>query len=153
MRSLVALALLLGLLAVPAARAQNVAADPTFGVVRLNGGFLPDPHQVALVAGGSLEVNRGRCTYGHVADAPDVDFYYDGNGARTLYIYASSSEDVTLLINLPDGTWVCDDDGLGGTDPLVVVRNAPDGLYNIWVGTYRGGTARATLYISEIDPR
>ena len=52
----------------------------------------------------------------------------------------------------PDGSWVCDDDGHGSLNPLVVIRNAPDGLYNIWVGTYGDDLADATIFISEINP-
>jgi hypothetical protein len=135
------------------AKAQNISATPTYGNVRLSGGFLPDPHIVQLTAGGAVEVARGSCDYGHVANAPDIDFYYDGNGSRTLYIYAVSDSDTMLLVNRPNGSWTCDDDSYGDLDPIVVIRNAPSGLYNIWVGTYGSTTAPAMLYISEIDPR
>ena len=121
--------------------------------MRLNGGFTPDPASVSLTAGGSQEVQLGECNYGHVATAPDVDLYYQGNASRTLYIYAQADEDITLLVNLPDGSWACNDDGLGGTNPLIVVHNAPSGLYDVWVGSYGTGMVRAALKISEIDPR
>ncbi len=140
-------------LAAPAARAQDVSADPTYGTVRLEAGFLPDPHENKLTAGGSIRVNRGSCTYGNVADAPDVDFYYTGNGSNDLYLYTRAGSDTTLLINTPNGSWVCDDDGLGERNPLVVIPDAASGLYNIWVGTYSDGMAPATLYLSEVDPR
>ena len=93
------------------------------------------------------------CAYGNVADAPDVDLYYSTSGSSTLYISAISGEDTTLLINLPDGSWVCDDDSYGDGDPIVVIPGAESGLYDIWVGTYGSEPADATLYISEIDPR
>ncbi|MEL6612041.1 MAG: peptidase S1, partial [Bacteroidota bacterium] len=67
----------LALLLVPVTvSAQNVAASPTYGDVRLTEGFRPDPHTTRLTAGGSIEVNKGACTYGFVAEAPDVDLYY-----------------------------------------------------------------------------
>jgi opacity protein-like surface antigen len=152
MRALLALALSAALLA-PAAQAQDVSAEPHYGSVRLAGGFLPDPHVTDVVAGGTVEVNRGRCTYGHVSHAPDVDFYYDGNGARTLYIYAVSGRDTIVLVNTPNGAWACDDDSYGDGDPILVIPAAASGLYNIWVGTYGDDMADATLFISEIDPR
>lgn len=136
----------------PAAQAQDISADP-YHTVRLSGGFLPDPHETSLMAGGSTEVNKGRCTYGHVSTRPDVDFYYEGNGSRTLYVYAVSSEDTMILVNTPNGSWSCDDDGYGDLDPVLVIPKAASGLYNIWVGTYGSEMARSTLYISEIDPR
>ena len=153
MRTLIAAGLLgAALTAAPTLTAQNPGARPTYGDVRLDGGFLPDPHRLQLTAGGSTRVSVSGCAYGFVADAPDVDLYYSGNGQRTLYFYATSDEDTTLLINLPDGSWVCNDDGLGGRNPLVVIRNAPSGLYDIWVGTYGSTMVRATLNISEIAP-
>jgi len=82
-----------------------------------------------------------------------VDFYYDTSGNTTLYVYVDGADDTTLLINQPDGTWICNDDGYTGTNPIVEMTRADDGLYNIYVGTYGDDITSATLYISEIDPR
>ena len=133
--------------------APDLSLDPRYGTVRLDGGFLPDPHTVSVRAGGSIEVDVGSCSYGYVANAPDVDFYYTASGGRDLYIYVEGSEDTTLLINRPDGTWTCDDDGHTGNNPLVVFQKAEGGLYDIWVGTYGDDLSDATLYITERDPR
>ncbi len=114
---------------------------------------MPDPHRTSLTAGGSITPSITGCSYGRVANAPDVKLYYSGNDARTLYIYATSGSDVTLLVNMPNGSWRCDDDGLGGNNPLLVIPNAPSGRYDIWVGTYGTATAPAQLMISEISPR
>jgi hypothetical protein len=131
----------------------DLSLDPLYGNVRLSGGFLPDPHTVSVRAGGSIEIDVGSCTYGFVANAPDVDFFYSASGGRDLYIYAEGNQDTTLLINTPDGSWVCDDDGHTGTNPLVVLPKAAEGLYDIWVGTYSNDLSDATLFISERDPR
>lgn len=140
-------------LSVPTVQAQDYTEEPTYGSVSLEEGFLPDPHSVSLTAGGSIEVNMGSCSYGFVANAPDVDFYYTTSGGSDLYIYVDGANDTTLLINKPDGTWVCNDDGLGGGNPIVVISGAAGGLYNIWVGTYGDELTEATLSLSEIDPR
>ncbi len=154
MRITLSLAILgLVALSVPTGAAQDYTEEPTYGSVTLEEGFLPDPHSVSLTAGGSIEVNMGSCNYGFVADAPDVDFYYTTSGGSALYIYVDGSADTTLLINKPDGTWVCNDDGLGGSNPIVVIPGAADGLYNVWVGTYGDDLTEATLSMSEIDPR
>ena len=131
----------------------NPGAQPTFGRVELTGGFRPDPHPVSLRAGGSIEVEISGCSYGYVAEAPDVDLYYTASGGRDLYIYVDAADDATLLVNRPDGTWVCDDDSYEGTNPILVIPKAPGGLYDIWVGTYSDDLTDATLYISEVDPR
>ncbi len=135
-----------------AVSAQNPGAPAAYGEVRLNGGFVPDPHTVSLTAGGSTTPSVNGCAYGRVANAPDVKLHYSGNGSRTLYFYATSGADVTLLINLPNGSWRCDDDSHTGTNPLVTVTNAPSGRYDIWVGTYRESTSPAQLMISELNP-
>lgn len=142
------------LLAAPYAEAQNRSLNPTYGSVTLARGFTPDPHSIELTAGGSQNVTISGCAYGRVANAPDVKFTYrNANQATTLYVYAVSGSDTTLLVNLPNGSWTCDDDSYGDGDPLLVIRNPPSGLYDIWVGTFGSDTAPATLYISEIDPR
>jgi hypothetical protein len=133
--------------------APDISASPTFGTVNLSVGFTPDPHIVELRAGGSLEVDVGSCDYGYVASAPDVDLYYDASGSGNLYIYVESDDDTTLLVNRPDGNWLCDDDGYGSLNPIIQVPKAASGLYDIWVGTYGDDLTDARLYISEVDPR
>jgi hypothetical protein len=136
------------------ASAQNISMEPYYGRITLQGGFMPDPHVVKLTAGGSQQVAVGNgCSYGKVSDRPDLNLTYEGNGSRTLYIYAVGSEDITLLVNLPNASWRCDDDSFGDLDPILVIPNARSGLYNIWVGTYGSEMTSATLYITEIDPR
>lgn len=151
MRLLPALTLLL--IAAPTATAQDWTADPTYGDISLEEGFLPDPHSVSLTAGGSLTPDVAGCDFGFVAEAPDYDLYYTTSGSSDLFIYAVSGEDTTVLVNLPDGSWICDDDSYGDGDPIVAIYGAADGLYDIWVGTYGDDLADATLYISEVDPR
>lgn len=131
----------------------DLSLQPTYGNVELGEGFVPDPREVALTAGGDVRVRAGDCDYGYVANPPDVDLYYETSGGADLFLYVESEEDATLLVNTPDGSWVCDDDGFGNRNPIVVVPEAAGGLYDIWVGTWGAELADATLYISEIDPR
>lgn len=126
--------------------------DPTFGDVTLAGGFTPDPYTVALVAGGDIDAGAaglGDSCYGYIAEAPDFRLYYTPGG-YPLFISALSDTDTTLIINAPDGQWYCDDDGAGYPNPMVTFDNPMAGQYDIWIGTYGGGTADATLQISEL---
>jgi hypothetical protein len=126
----------------------DLSLDPTYGRVSLSAPLSTDPHTVSISAGGSVDVDVGGCGYGFVATAPDYNLTYSGSGSA-LFFFVRSSEDTTLLINKPDGSWVCDDDSLGDSNPLVTIPNASSGLYNIWVGTYSDGDlASSTLYIS-----
>ncbi len=147
-----AVALLLAA-AAPAA-AQDPAAEPAHGTLRLRRGFRPDPYAVAVTAGGPHRAAFGSCSYGFVPTAPAVNFSYVSNGRRTLYVYAEGGTDTTLLVQLPDGRWICNDDGIRGSrNPLLVFSGSLPGVHHVWVGTYGTGTARATLHFSETDPR
>lgn len=135
------------------ASAQDISADPAFGTVALEGGFTPDPHVTSLIAGGTVQVDdQGAGCTGYIANAPDVDLNFTA-GTLPLNIYVASESDTTLVINLPDGSWICNDDA-EGFNPAVSLDSPQSGLYNIWVGTYdEGANAPAELKISEIAPQ
>lgn len=134
----------------------NFGARPTYTTFNLNSGFTPDPTRHTVRAGGRDEVPSDLGSYcrGYVnAAAPDVDVNYSAGG-YPLNIYARSSSDVTLIINQPDGSWICNDDA-NGTNPHVRIEKPMSGNYNIWIGTYRQSTSslpESTLYISELSP-
>lgn len=124
----------------------NPNLNPTFGAVTLASGF-GNEFAKDLVAGGQLSVNIGGVR-AHVAKAPDFRLNYT-KGDAPLVIRASSVGDTTLLVNLPDGTWVADDDSGGGLDPLLRFPNPQSGRYDIYVGTFQKDNIAATLRISE----
>jgi hypothetical protein len=130
----------------------NFALDPVFGRVELPVGFSPDPHTVELRAGGEIAVDVGSCSIGFVSEAASVELSYATGGAE-LHVYARSTEDTTILINTPSGEWLCDDDSLGDSNPIVSIPGAAAGVYDIWVGTYNGEEARATLSIGSKVPK
>lgn len=125
---------------------------PSYGTVRLNGGFLPDPLVVALQAGGGVETSAlAPGCGGLVAEAPDVSLMYSA-GSLPLYISVDSSADTMLLVNAPDGSWHCDDDGgASGSNPSLRFEAPSSGRYDIWVGTsQRNMVAPARLHLSEL---
>lgn len=135
------------------ATAQDISAEPGFGTVNLEVGFMPDPHTVELVAGGTISATSDLAEgcAGFIADAPDVDFNYVA-GAMPLYLLADSEEDTTLVVNLPDGTWICNDDA-NGFNPALAFATPQSGLYNIWVGSYvEDEYPAAVLSITELTP-
>ena len=148
--SIVALAILT---LVSVAMAQSFSLAPRYGTANLRPGFMPDPHSVTLTAGGTINTRTSgpAPACGYVANAPDYRLQW--GGGSSLNIYAISGSDTTLLINMPDGSWRCNDDGGSGNNPLLTIGNAPSGQYDIWVGTYSSGNAGATLRISELSPR
>jgi hypothetical protein len=131
------------------ASAQDYQLPPTFGAVTLQPGFLPDPIEVVLTAGGPIDAATiGSQCVGMIAEAPDFRLTY-GSGGTQLFIGVTSEADTTLVVNAPDGSWYCSDDYAGSLDPFVGGENPQAGQYDIWVGTYGVDTAEATLYITE----
>lgn len=135
--------------------AQNYNLRPSFGTVSLNANFHPDPYVIRVTAGGSIPAERigGPGCVGSIANPPDVRLHYRAGQGLPLFLSASSRADLTLVVNLPNGQWACNDD-FQGTDPGLIFRNPMSGQYDIWIGHYgRGSGVPAVLRISEILPR
>ena len=137
---------------IPAA-AQNVNGRPNYGTVNLRTGFTPDPRVVPVVSGGNIEASRirGDCR-GFISGSPDVRLVFNTQGNLPLIISVDSSADTTLVVNGPDGRFLCDDDGgVSGLNPSIRINRPRSGRYEIWVGSYRAGSNdRARLHISEL---
>jgi hypothetical protein len=132
----------------PTTSAQDLRLSPTYGTAYLVSGFVPDPHMVRVVAGGPIHTTLGGVS-AYVANRPDYRVMYTA-GSFPLTFYVRSQADTTLLINLPDGTWIADDDSDGYPNPMIRLSNPPSGQYDIWVGTFGPNTAPAVLYVSEL---
>ncbi|CUS49174.1 MAG: putative trypsin-like serine protease [Idiomarinaceae bacterium HL-53] len=133
----------------------NLNGEPHFGTVALEAGFLPDPHTVTVTAGGSVNVSAqdiGNCM-GYAASAPDVRLQWSGNNGPLFmyFVAATTGDDTTLVINDPNGNWYCNDDAGSGTlNPGFAFKMAPNGVYDIWIGTYTSGQwVEGTLHLSE----
>ena len=134
-----------------AASAQYWQIAPNYGSVSLRAGFTPDPYNINLTAGGNIDVSYSVSSdcRGYVTNAPDVELYYSA-GSLPLIISTNSSSDTTLVVNGPDGSWYCDDDGGEGLNASLRWNRPMSGAYHIWVGTYGSNPAAATLSISEL---
>jgi hypothetical protein len=126
------------------AAAQDVSATPTYGSIRLNAGFQPDPFEVTLQSGGSVSAsNLGAGCTGMIANAPDYQLTYSA-GSLPLSISVDSTSDTTLVVNAPDGKWYCDDDGgFNGLNPALVFSKPQSGRYDIFVGTFGSAELRS----------
>jgi hypothetical protein len=110
-------------------------ADPTFGGITLNSGFTPDPFIRTLTSGGSINASSvdPTCT-GYIAAAPDY-FVNVEDAMSHLRILFVADGDTTLVVQGPDGSFTCNDDGFN-LNPIVDIVNPSTGDYNIWVGSY-----------------
>jgi hypothetical protein len=133
----------------------DFSLEPAYGQVDLTGGFTPDPHTVAIDAGGTIDasvLNQPGCV-GRIARAPDFRLNWTaGSGALPLIFSVASDSDTTLVINDAQGNWVCDDDGgEAGLNPSIRFESPASGQYDVWVGTYSEGDLQpSTLNISEL---
>ena len=148
MKKTLLMAAAVSLFAAPAF-AQSAHLTANFGEIHLSAGFTPDPYRVSMTAGGSVSANHlpGACL-GSISEAPDFEVTYDAGGLPLVFRTISNS-DTALIINGPDGRWYCDDDSFGDLDAEVRFNRPQSGTYDIWVATVQGGTASATLLITE----
>jgi hypothetical protein len=133
--------------------ARGESQDPelkaTYGQTKLVAGFEPDPFAKKLVAGGEIKTNLGGVN-AYVAKAPDFKLFYKA-GDFALTFYVESKADTTLLINLPDGKWIANDDtSPDNLNPMIKLTKPQSGRYDIWVGTFGKDTAPAVLKITEL---
>lgn len=143
----------------PVSGQLDINANPLFGAVTLAAGFLPDPHNLTVEAGGAIRANDGISARGdlwcagHVTREPTANLFWEGQNGP-LYIWAESGVDTTIAVNLPDGSWACNDDGAGNLNPGLAFDSALSGRYDIYVGTFsaENAGAEARLKISEITP-
>ena len=80
---------------------------------------------VELSAGGQFDATSlgGNCI-GMIAEAPDVEVELQAAGGRMAMSAISPDTDVSLVVNTPDGSWVCDDDSGGNLNPRLVFEDA-----------------------------
>ena len=138
--------------------ALNWSAEPTFGSAELRAGFRPDPYWAEVLGGGPVDVSYlgGDCV-GHASREPDVQLRWRGHSDVLSILFAADeeSDDTSLVVNLPDGTWACNDDAaVSLLDPLIVLERPQEGRYDIWIGSYeRDQFISGTLGISQLDLR
>lgn len=128
--------------------------EPNSGDVELETGFLPDPHSVQVLSGGSLFAGDSvpGCT-GYATASPDLNFYWTGDGGnlRIFFVPDEEGDDATLIINDPVADWHCNDDAYG-LNPGIDFEGAASGWYAIWVGSFFSNEMiSGTLYFTEMD--
>ncbi|MBX3275051.1 MAG: hypothetical protein KF729_32600 [Sandaracinaceae bacterium] len=118
-------------------------APPIFGSVSLRSGFMPDPHVLSgSVGGGPIRGSdvSGNCR-GYYTSQPS-HVLMTPTGFRQIRFLVNAGVDTTLLVMLPDGQVLCDDDGGEGLNPLVAASSSP-GPIRVWVGGYSQSAAGA----------
>jgi hypothetical protein len=99
-------------------------------------GFPLDPFLVSLQGGGPVDASTvsDACS-GFVAEAPAVTVDYQGE-ADLLRAFFLSNGDTTLVVQTPDGDYLCNDDTHPLLlDPSIVITSPVQGVYSVWVGS------------------
>lgn len=114
-------------------------------------GFRPDPAIRAGHAGGprSAEALDASCR-GYIADAPSHVLKVDAS-VPGLRVLVAMRGDATLVIELADGRFLCNDDA-EGLNPILT-GPFPPGQHRVWVGTYSptppGGVDYAIAFTAD----
>ncbi|MFO0803269.1 MAG: pentapeptide repeat-containing protein [Gemmataceae bacterium] len=120
--------------------------------LKLKSGFSPNPSKREVFAGGLDKTKLGGVSA--FIGLESVLIYTAGK--PSLEFTADCPSDTTLLVRLPDGTWLADDNSGGGVNPLIRVDAPESGVYRIYVGVpenARKRSASAELLIAEREPK
>jgi hypothetical protein len=105
-------------------------------------GFTPDPMILSGQAGGPRDASTmSSSCRGHVGFGPSHTLSVTA-AMPVLRVMAHSDTDTTLVVQLADGRYFCNDDG-DGFDPVVDLASVPPGQHNVYVGTYSAGASAA----------
>jgi len=113
---------------------------------------MPDPQVVHGTSGGAVQasnLNPG-CT-GWIGQNPNhlVNVAAPMSNLRII-VGTAGGQDTTLVVQKPDGTYVCDDDS-EGMNPIVEGPINTPGIHRVWVGSYtRSELIPYTLGFSEL---
>jgi hypothetical protein len=136
------------------AESGTSASPPAVRTLTLTSGFLPDPHLIPINARHERDVapdNLGIDCVGFVGDAPNLELTWP-DASEQLRIFFIGNTDTTLIVQQPDGTYVCNDDvTFLMLDPSVSIPTPAAGVYRIWVGSYvQGDAIHGYLGLTEI---
>lgn len=130
---------------------QQGNSGSNFGQISLAAGFTPDPHVAQGVSGGQQEASSlGAGCQGYISGTPDHLLQLQ-TSFNMLRIMAASQRDTTLVVQTPQGSYLCNDDS-DGHHPMVQAANLAQGTYRIWVGSYQAQDgAPYQLGLSELS--
>jgi len=119
-----------------AVEAKLAALHRAYVSVDLAAGFPLDPFFVSVNGGGELDANiLGDKCHGYINGNPTVSVNWTGK-ADLVRAFTYSDADPTLVVQTPDGKFLCgDDQDALALDSQIEIPNPSQGAYNIWVGS------------------
>lgn len=147
-RSLLRLTVLAGLLLAPAAAAEAqyvVPGPPMYGSFSVTIGDYT-PGVLRGVAGGPVALGDVDSSCRGTASVQPSHVIL-ASAASQIRIAVSSGHDSTLMVMLPDGRRLCNDDSIG-LDAMIETSTIAGPVY-VWVGSYSGGNFPYDLTVSQ----
>jgi hypothetical protein len=124
--------------AASAATAAQQAPVTAFIAINPEAGFPLDPFVISLQAGGPVDASTiAKECKGFVTRNPVLSVDYKGK-TEILKIFFYSDGDPVLLVQTPDGKFMCNDNTNAALlDPTVTLTKPAQGRYYVWMGSAR----------------
>ncbi|MDC3957563.1 hypothetical protein [Polyangium jinanense] len=90
---------------------------------------------VGTASGTQRASDRSAGCPGYIVEMNDFEITVD-RARPNLRLNTESSKDLVLLVQLPDGSYRCDDDSGGNQQPEVNILNPRLGTYRVWIGVW-----------------
>lgn len=119
-----------------AVETKLAALNRAYVEVNLNAGFPLDPFLVSVNGGGELDARllNEKCA-GYINPNPTLSVNWTGS-ADFARVFTYSDADPMLVIQTPDGKFLCSDDNHSLLlDPQIEIVKPSPGKYNVWVGS------------------
>ena len=119
-----------------AASAEAVPAPRAYLTLDLEAGFPLDPFVVSVNGGGPVEASTlAEGCVGYIPEEPTLSVDWSG-ASDFVEAFYYSDHDPVLVVETPDGQYLCNDDAnVLLLDPVVEIQDPEPGRYNIWVGS------------------
>lgn len=118
-------------------------ATPNYGSLTLSNGFEPDPKEINVSSGGSVNIEEylasGRCV-GYAGPNPDFQLNWSGGGFLRFYFNAVRPyPNASVIVQQPNGDWFCSDPKLERA--WFDFADAMTGTYRIWISSHSPDTS------------
>ncbi len=128
----------------------------------MKAGFALDPFLVSLNGGGEVDASTFNTScVGYINDQPVLTARWQG-AVDQLRVFFYSDSDSTLVVQQPNGTYLCADDSADNVlDPEITIADPVTGTYRLWIGSFDENqlipgllviTGRTDFGLAEFDP-
>lgn len=91
---------------------------------------------------------------GYAAAAPSINIYWVRENLRQserLRVFYVSLDEASLIIRKPDGTWVCNDDSFGTSNPTIDIERPRTGSYSIWIASESSSQSLSGILYATLE--